>query len=244
MGRQLGSQSYSAAGRVAAGAWNTHSASWSTSRPVRAHQASIVAAHHNGRPSASVRSGRGSPDAGRQLLLAAGHEQSRPTLGAASLLRRRSTLYLAAGLAVFLVVGAGVLGAILRGTPDGGQLSAAPTAAPAVPTPPIGDFSTEQEAGAGMTTTAAPATGPTSWAAVVGPPYQEQELADVTLAQVQASVPTGRIVPVTQLPQTGLLYGLVIIVPGFSTREQAEQFCTAAPPGLPPGCQPVAMMPG
>ncbi|MDN5929695.1 MAG: hypothetical protein L0I24_01275 [Pseudonocardia sp.] len=52
----------SAAGRLAAGARYNHSDSSLTSRPVRAHQASIVEAHHNGRSSASARSGRGNPD--------------------------------------------------------------------------------------------------------------------------------------------------------------------------------------
>jgi len=176
---------------------------------------------------------------------AADREQSRPTSGAASFLHRRSTLYLAAGLTVALFAGAGVLGTVLRGVPDGGQLSAVQTAAPSAPTTLLtGDLSTELEAGASLNATAAPTTGPLSRVAVIGPPYQEQVLADAFLAEVRASVPTAQLMPVTQLPQIGFVNGVVVVVPGFSTREQVTQFCTAAPPGLPPGCQPVATVAG
>jgi hypothetical protein len=79
--------------------------------------------------------------------------------------------------------------------------------------------------------------------AVIGPPYQEQALADTVLQQVRASAPTAQLVPVTQLPQLRFVSGLAIVVPGFQTREQAQQFCTTPRTGVPPGCQAVSTAP-
>ena len=49
--------------------------------------------------------------------------------------------------------------------------------------------------------------------------------------------------PVAQLPQLRFVTGLAIVVPGFTTREQAQQFCTTPRPGFPPGCQAVSTAP-
>jgi hypothetical protein len=78
---------------------------------------------------------------------------------------------------------------------------------------------------------------------VVGPPYQEQALADTVLKQVQATAPTAQLVPVAQLPQLRFVSGLAIVVPGFTTLQQAQQFCTQPRPGFPPGCQAVSTAP-
>jgi hypothetical protein len=88
---------------------------------------------------------------------------------------------------------------------------------------------------------AAAALGP--FVAVVGPPYQEQALADTVLKQIQTTVPTAQLVPVAQLPQLRFVSGLAIVVPGFTTLQQAQQFCTTPRPGFPPGCQAVPTAP-
>jgi hypothetical protein len=79
--------------------------------------------------------------------------------------------------------------------------------------------------------------------AVVGPPYQEQALADTVLKQIQTTVPTAQLVPVAQLPQLRFVSGLAIVVPGFTTLQQAQQFCATPRPGFPPGCQAVPTAP-
>jgi hypothetical protein len=100
--------------------------------------------------------------------------------------------------------------------------------------------------GTGSTTTS-PSGSPgtlTGWVAVVGPPYQEQPLAQATLQRVQATGATAQIVPVTALPQLGAKFGLFVVATGFTSQEQAQQFCTGLPPdllqpGAPTPCQPV-----
>lgn len=105
--------------------------------------------------------------------------------------------------------------------------------------------------GGGATGGAGATGGPTSSAAadlgsfvaVLGPPYQEQGLADAVLTDVRATVPGARRVPVAQLPQLRFVSGYVIAVPGFGTREQAQQFCDVPRTDVPPPCRPVSTAP-
>lgn len=76
------------------------------------------------------------------------------------------------------------------------------------------------------------------WVAVVGPPYQEQSLADSTLRQVQAAGVTAQIVPVTALPRLGYKFGMFVVITGFTTRDQALQVCNTLPPDTPKPCDP------
>ena len=88
--------------------------------------------------------------------------------------------------------------------------------------------------------TGASALGP--FAALVGPPYQEQALANDVVKRVQATAPTAQVVPATTLPQ--LRYQpqtLLIVVPAFPTLQAAQQFCAVTHPGFPPGCLAVAV---
>jgi hypothetical protein len=88
--------------------------------------------------------------------------------------------------------------------------------------------------------TGASALGP--FAALVGPPYQEQALANDVVKRVQATSPTAQVVPATALPQ--LRYQpqtLLIVVPAFPTLQAAQQFCAVTHPGFPPGCLAVAV---
>ena len=88
--------------------------------------------------------------------------------------------------------------------------------------------------------TGASALGP--FAVLVGPPYQEQALANDVVKRVQATSPTAQVVPATALPQ--LRYQpqtLLIVVPAFPTLQAAQQFCAVTHPGFPPGCLAVAV---
>ena len=88
--------------------------------------------------------------------------------------------------------------------------------------------------------TGASALGP--FAALIGPPYQEQALATDVVKRVQATAPTAQVVPATALPQ--LRYQpqtLLIVVPAFPTLQAAQQFCAVTHPGFPPGCLAVAV---
>ena len=109
-----------------------------------------------------------------------------------------------------------------------------PAARPVVPGP------ARDSPGASTAPGTAAALGP--FAALVGPPYQEQALADDVIKRVKTTSPTAQVVPATALPQ--LRYQpqtLLIVVPAFPTLQAAQQFCAVAHPGFPPGCQAVAV---
>ncbi len=121
----------------------------------------------------------------------------------------------------------------------GGATQAAPGTGGGSPTG--GNAATGQPAPGGTSPGSAAALGP--FVAAIGPPYQEQGLADTVLKSVQRTAAAAVLVPVAQLPQLRFVSGLMIVVPGFSTLQEAQQFCAVPHPGFPPGCQAVATAP-
>ncbi|MGZ4602064.1 MAG: COG1470 family protein [Kineosporiaceae bacterium] len=97
-----------------------------------------------------------------------------------------------------------------------------------------------QGGGSGTTATQGNSGAPTGWVAVVGPPYQEQALAQVTLRRVQATGANAQIVQMSALPQFKNQSGLLVVATGFTSQAQAQQFCTTTvPPDLRSACQPL-----
>jgi hypothetical protein len=84
----------------------------------------------------------------------------------------------------------------------------------------------------------------TPWVDVIGPPFQEQALADAQLQEVRKAAPTAQVVPATAVPTLGFLPPtVVIVVSGFTTREDAAQWCDRARTAF-PQCAPTASAPG
>jgi hypothetical protein len=86
----------------------------------------------------------------------------------------------------------------------------------------------------------APTQAPTGWAALVGPPLQEQTQVDALVQQLTTLGLQPQVMPGTAFPSLGYVVPSTRVVgfPGFADRATAEQFCESLPADGPKPCQP------